>query len=271
MQTRTFLNLTLAIGAAFGVATHGLATERDAAATLPAPARSALSEIPDPELAAMRGRFVIGNNTVAYFGVTMASSWTTVGGQELNGSVVLGMHFDHGDQTPVITFTPTMNIVQGTPLPATHTDGGTRSVDGSGLANVNGLVQGIQVAGDGNRAVNVTVLRVGQGTDGSTRDATASATAPFDSQVSSGDARVAVAFDPGKGVSLVLGVNGQGLVSQWIRSGSVGQLVQLTSDGQSVNNQLRLDLVLGGAAQSNQALRAASQALLQSRLVGTGG
>src|SRR5574337_71499 len=160
MQTRTFLNLTLAIGAAFGVATPGLAKEQDAAATPRAPARSALSEIPDPELATMRGRFVIGNNTVAYFGVTMASSWTTVGGQELNGSVVLGMHFDPGDQTPVITFTPTMNIVQGTPLPAIHMDGGTRSVDGSGLANVNGLVQGVQVAGHGNRHLAVRFASV---------------------------------------------------------------------------------------------------------------
>lgn len=268
MPTRALAILALAIAAGLAAtpATRALAQP---AGTTPTAVHPAMREIPDPELARMRGRFMVGNNTVVYFGIAMASSWTTAGGQQLNGSVLLGMHFGKGTQTPVITFTPTMTIVQGTPVPAAGNGDVVRSVNGAGLGNVNGLMQGIQVAGDDNRAVNVTALHVGQGVD---PDATAAGTAaPFDSSVSAGDARVGIAFDPSRGVSLTLGVDGQGLVSQWIRSGSIGQLVQFTSDGQSADNQLRLDLVLGNASAATQAMRAASQALLAARAVGTGG
>lgn len=265
MQATKLVSLTLVIVAALGVASTA-----HAATAAPAQAGTLLSEIPDPELATMRGRFLIGNNTVAYFGVTMASSWTTASGQKLDGSVILGMHFGPDGQTPIITFTPTMNIVQGAPIPVAGTDSVTRTVDGAGLANVNGLMQGIQIAGDGNRAVNVTALRVAHGDDPGAGATTPSA-GTFDSHIDSDGARVGVVFDPARGVSLTLGVDGQGLVSQWIRSGSVGQLVQLTSDGQAVNNQLRLDLVLGNTAASSVALRAASQAMLQARMVGSGG
>lgn len=263
MQTRMLVSLTLAIATTLGVASASHAAA-------PADAGRLLTEIPDPELATLRGRFLIGHNTVAYFGVTMASSWTTANGQQLSGSVVLGMQFGPDGPIPVITFTPTMNIVSGAPVPAPGAGTVTRTLDGSGLANVNGLVQGIQVAGDGNRAINVTALRVthgdppgaGMGTPG---------TDAFASHMEVDDARVAAAFDPVRGVSLTLGVKDQGLVSQWIRGGSVGQLVQLTADGQAVDNQLRLDLVLGGADMaSKQALRAASQALLQARMVSPG-
>lgn len=203
MKIRMLASLPLAVAAMVGMAPF-------AHAAAPTPAGKLLVEIPDPELAAMRGRFMIGNNAVAYFGVTMASSWTTASGQQLDGSVVLGMQFGPDGQMPVITFTPTMNIVQGTPVLLTPTDPVTRSVDGSGLANVNGLVQGIQIAGDGNRAVNVTALRVTDGAapggdDGST-------SGPFDAHMDSNGARVGIAFDPSRGVSLTLGVAGQGLV-----------------------------------------------------------
>lgn len=268
MNNRTLTQLTLTLVVALAAAGGGhAATAYTETTAQPAQATSMLREIPDPELATMRGRFIIGSNTVAYFGVTMASSWVSASGQALTGNAVLGMHFDTGS-TPVVTFTPTMNIVQGTPLPAGPSES-VRSVDGSGLANVNGLLQGIQVAGDGNRVVNVTALRVSQGTGGA--GATGSAGAASDTQLSSGDARVAIAFDPAKGVEMTLGIAGQGLVSQWIRNSSVGQLVQLTSDDQSVSNQLQLNLVLGGtAAASTQALRAASEALLQARAIGPG-
>lgn len=271
MQTRTFISFTLAIGAALGATSSAYALTWPEHAVTARQAAPMLREIPDPELATMRGRFMLGNNTVAYFGVTMASSWATSSGQVLNGSAVLGMQFGDKGQAPVVTFTPTMTIVQGTSLPATGADNATRSVDGSGLANVDGLVQGIQVAGDGNRAVNVTALRIGHATDGVATGSATSTSGAYDAETSSDGALVAIAFDPARGVSLTLGVDGQGLVSQWIRSGSVGQLVQLTSDGQSVRNQLQIDLALDAAGTSNAAMQAASQALLQSRLVSPGG
>ncbi|TAN08342.1 MAG: hypothetical protein EPN38_02335 [Rhodanobacteraceae bacterium] len=272
MKIRISLTLALALGAALAAASAGHAQALPTMTGAPASAPSPLQLIPDPELSAMRGRFMLGNSTVAYFGVSMTSSWITTSGQALNGGVTLGMNFsDGGTGAPQITFTPTMNIVRGTPALPGNADTATRSVDGAGLANVNGLMQGIQVAGDGNRARNVTALKVTHGQAGPAANHSTANSAPFATQLSADDAQVAITFDPARGLSLSLGVKDQGLVSQWIRSGSVGQLVQLTADGQSVQNQLQLDLVLNDAGLRNPALQDASRALLQSRGLGAGG
>src|SRR5690625_4533181 len=66
-----------------------------------------LTEIPDPELGLMRGRFTVGNNQVLWFGVSMISNWHTTGGQRLQGQLDIGFDFSNGD--PVVSFTP--NVV----------------------------------------------------------------------------------------------------------------------------------------------------------------
>lgn len=272
MKTRTHITLAAAIGIALAAASTGHAQALHGVTPAPAPAGSLLQQIPDPELSAMRGRFLIGNSSVAYFGVGMTSSWITASGQSLHGGVTLGLHFADSDaNAPRITFTPTLNIVQGTPTLPGNAGEATRSVDGSGLANVNGLLQGIQVAGDGNLARNVTALKVTRGHAGPNAHTPAANGTPFAEQLSADGAQVAVTFDPAHGVSLSLGVKDQGLVSQWIRTGNVGQLVQLTADGQSVQNQLQLDLVLHDAGSRNPALHDASRALLHARAFAPGG
>ena len=55
-----------------------------------APGRG-LKEIPDPELNLMRGRYTVGGNTVAWFGVTMVSQWQAGNGAALQGALTLGM------------------------------------------------------------------------------------------------------------------------------------------------------------------------------------
>lgn len=268
MHARTLLGFGLIVGALGVLPTVFAAGTAQAAGA--SPAHPLLTEIPDPQLAVLRGRFIVGNNTVAYFGVSMLSSWTSPSGQQLQGGATLGMHFAANTQLPSITFTPTMTIVQGVPI-AVPAAGITRSVDGSGLANVNGLLQGIQVAGDGNRALNVAAVRVTDSGTEPTGSVPGGNSQAVDSRLTSGNASVAIAFDPARGVSLDLGIAGQGLVSQWIRAGSVGQLVQLTSDGQSVANVLQLDLVMNPGSAGNQALHDAAQALLQARAAGTNG
>lgn len=137
----------------------------------PAAPHQGLSELGDEELADMRGRYTTDQGkTVAFFGVRMISTWQTQAGQMLQSSLALKMDFDHGSGTPQISFEPTVNIMQAaqqvTGAVAT-TDTTHRTVDGSGLNNVNGLVQGVQVAGDSNVASNVTQLNV-RDEDGST-------------------------------------------------------------------------------------------------------
>lgn len=197
-----------------------------------------LQELPDTELNAMRGRFTIDDHTVAWFGVTMISTWQTAGGQLLQGTLAFGMDFSHGKSQPTLTFTPSVTLTKAdapVPMPAT----GTRSVDGSGLANVGGLLQSVQVAGDGNLASNVTRLTL---RDGHAPAAGGTGTRTGGASLSDGDASVAVGFD-GQSAGVRLSIDGQGTVQQWIRDGSLGQSVQLAADGQSVSNRLEIDLV----------------------------
>src|SRR5690554_4471543 len=176
-----------------------------------APARpgSGLTEIPDAELGLMRGRFAVGDNQVLWFGVSMISSWQTTGGQLLQGRLDIGFDFRNGD--PVVSFTPNVVLTDERapmPVPAGH-----RTVDSAGLANVNGLVQGVQVAGDGNSASNVTSLTLRDG-DAPAMPGSGGAT-PGALSAASGAATANVQFDD-SGASVMLEVAGHGAAEQWI-------------------------------------------------------
>ncbi|MBP1475274.1 hypothetical protein J7I44_13250 [Frateuria sp. MAH-13] len=199
-----------------------------------------LHELADTELNAMRGRFTVDDHTVAWFGVTMISTWQTASGQLLQGTLAFGMDFGNGKGQPTLTFTPSVTLTRAdapVPMPAT----GSRSVDGSGLANVGGLLQSVQVAGDGNLASNVTRLTLRDG-HAPTVSGTGTGTGTGGVSLSDGDASVAVGLD-GQSAGVRLSVEGQGTVQQWIRNGSLGQSVQLAADSQSVSNRLEIDLV----------------------------
>lgn len=231
-----------------------------------------LSEIPDAELAHMRGRYEPpSGNTVAYFGVKMISTWHSYDGQVLEATMKMAIDARNAATAPTVTFQPTVNITQLVPVkqpatPATTPAAGAtptvRSVDGSGLANVSGLTQGVQVAGDGNHAVNVTDLSVSN--DPSSVPATESVTSAPLQTVTVGNATVTASAGP-QGVQLLLDIANQGSVQQWIRSGSVGQLVQLSSDYQQVSNRMELTLVQQSLAQNVQLAQAFAQSLAQMR------
>lgn len=225
-----------------------------------APARTPLSEIPDAELGDMRGRYVVGNDLVAWFGVTMTSVWQTASGQTLQGTLQLGMDFSAGG-TPTLSFEPTVSITAAdAPLP-TATAGA--SVDASGLANVSGLVQSVQVAGDDNAVRNVTALRVREGAappPPTAQDATSRTASAAGMQASAGVV---------DGVAQVrLQVDGQGLTTQWLRSGSAGQSVQLAASGQQIHNQLQIDLVRQSLPATANLQRDVAQAIGLNRGVG---
>ncbi len=219
-----------------------------------------LQEIPDPELNLMRGRYTVGGNAVAWFGVTMISTWQASNGQNLQGALTLGMDFSKGG-TPKVTFTPSVSITAANaPLPEVS----GRAVDGSGLANVSGLSQSVQIAGDGNRASNVLHLNVrndgvvpGQAGTGGAGSATAQA----------GEASAMASFD-GNSAQLQLRLEGQGAVQQWMRSGSVGQSIQLMADGQQVGNRLQIDLVRQSLAGNLPLAQNVAQAITLNRGIG---
>ncbi len=228
-----------------------------------------LTEIPDPELMLMRGRYTVGNNAVAWFGVTMVSSWQTATGQTMLGTLTFGMDFSKPGQVPVITFTPTVTITDANaPMPGT-TDGLDRSVDASGLANVSGVVQSVQVAGDGNSASNVASLTVRNGSAPGQSPAGGSSGTGVQT-AHAGNATATAGFD-GSSANVLLQIQGQGAVEQWIRNGSLGQTVQLTSDNQTVSNHLQVELVREALASNTQLVQNVGQALQLARGIGSPG
>lgn len=222
-----------------------------------------LHEIPDSELNLMRGRYTVGGNAVAWFGVTMISVWQAANGQRLQGGLTLGMDFSKG-RVPTVSFTPSVSITAAdAPLPGT----GARSIDGSGLGNVSGLVQSVQVAGDGNTASNVLHLDVRD--DGIVPEQQGGVGG--DARLQVGDASAMAGFD-GNAAQLELRVDGQGAVRQWLRNGSVGQSIQLMADGQQAGNRLQVDLVRQSLVDDRTLAQNVAQAISLNRgMAGSGG
>lgn len=258
-----------------------------------APAASGLQEIPDAELATMRGRYTIGDNAVAWFGVQMISTWQNTAGQVLQSSLAMNMDFTHGAAAPQVSFRPSVSITRpDAPLPPTPpTTGPSRSVDGSGLTNVRGVTQSVQVAGDSNLANNVTQLTVQDGgspptgNGGTTDTRVASNIAPpatgsngntsgpnagASTAVAAayGDGTSAVASVDGHGADVQLTIDGQGMVQQWIRNGSIGQSVQLTADNQWVSNRMEINLIRQTIAGNTQLAQNVAQAISLARGIG---
>lgn len=201
------------------------------------PARPAgLQEIPDAELGAMRGRYIVGDNHIAWFGVTMVSDWATASGQRLQGTMTLG--FDLRGARPEVSFRPSVTITEDGPALAAAGGG---QVDASGLANVGGLVQAVQVAGDGNTARNGLSLRI---RDGVVPPGVGGGEGAVQAN---GDGTHARASLDAAGARVLLQVAGQGAVEQWIDGRAIGQSIRLTGNGHAAGNQLQLDLVRQGA------------------------
>ena len=77
--------LCIAIGLATApVALPALADvqEQQPAPGAQAPAHAGLTELTDEEMGDMRGRYTVDQNTVAWFGVTMVSTWQNEAGQQ---------------------------------------------------------------------------------------------------------------------------------------------------------------------------------------------
>ncbi len=196
-----------------------------------------LHEIPEHELGQMRGRFIVGDNRVAWFGVSIISNWQTQDGQSLQGILKLGFDLSRPG-SPKISFVPSVSITAAdAPLPITlH---GERSIDSTGLANVSGLVQSIQVAGDGNSARNTTLINL---LDGDLPAESANAGHEQAASAAYPGMAASASFD-GSAARVLLQVEGQGSVEQWIRAGSLGQSIRFTGDGQAASNRLQIDLV----------------------------
>lgn len=236
------------------------------------------TEVGDSELATLRGRFVTGGQ-IAYFGVEMQSQWQMQNGQMLTTQFILDVDLiDDKSTSPGSRFRPTVTFYASLDDPDTQNQGALNSTDGpapsqssSGLDNVSGFVQGIQLAGDGNRVNND--LQVSVSEDRQARSAARSGYGvpnPNGTTVlSGGNGITAAAILENNTIGLALEVAGQGTSIQKISGGGINnlmQLVNISGSHNSINNLTRLNIqapkargaagsTLGGALQQIRGLR----------------
>lgn len=232
------------------------------AANAPLGADRGIQELPDAELGNLRGRYTVAGYGVAWFGVSMVSSWVTATGQSLTGTLMVGLDFYSGQPRLVLVPSVTLDMVDE----EGPKEGVTRMVDASGLANITGITQAVQVAGDGNTALNGMRLTV--------RDATGAEQGPG-AMMAGGDVNAAqsgsasvLAGMEANGARVQLRIEGQGLVEQWMRSGSIGQSIQLAGDGQRASNSMNIELVRQPLAMNAQLSQSVAQAIALARGVG---
>ena len=240
--------LCLALGLAAIPASSAWA--QDAAGHAAAPGQG-LTELSDEELGGMRGRYTVGGDQVAWFGVTMVSSWQLENGQRLEGRLTLAVDAAAPDR-PKLSFQPHVSITAtDAPLPTE----GSRAIDASGLANVDGLVQSVQVAGDGNRAHNLARVSLRNAAPGSTAEDPAATAAPLAASASLAGMSASAGLQD-QTARVLLQIDGHGAVEQWIGRSGMGQTIQLASDGQAASNWMEVDIVrqplAGGRAQLGQ-------------------
>lgn len=221
-----------------------------------------IHEVADDELAGMRGRYIIGDNSVLWFGVEMVSTWQTSNSRTLQSALTLGMDFSKNPSRPQITFVPTVTITTTSDaLPASTASNISRSVQSAGLANVGGMTQSVQIAGDNNVASNVARLSIQNGGSVVTSTSPGSAiTNGASLSTSAGDASASSTYS-NDGAQVTLSVNGQGSASQWIRPGSLGQSIVLTADNQVVTNQMIVSVVTQSSATTAQLAHTLAQSL----------
>lgn len=239
-----------------------LASMPTAAGAAPSQGHPSIQEISDAELGDMRGRFTVAGYGVAWFGVSMVSTWVTPSGQSLQGTLRIGMDFDGGG-APRLVIVPSVTLEMDAP-DAMAAVVGARSIDAEGLQNVSGLTQSVQVAGDGNVALNGLRLEV---RDGGAPGAADTGAAQDSLRAQSGAASVLAGIQ-GNAARLQLRIEGQGMVEQWLRSGSVGQGIQLATDGQRASNTMKIELVRQPLSSSPMLAQNVAQAITLARGVG---
>lgn len=274
---------------AIGLATAPAALPAFAQAqALPSPATTpatGLTELTDEEMGDMRGRYTVSNNTVAWFGVTMVSTWQNQAGQQLTSSMKVTMDARTPDK-PVVSFQPHVSITTVDVAPPSPD--GQREIDNAGLANVTGITQSIQVAGDDNAAHNVAKVTVrdqvpnGEGAAPAGAEPAASADVvpaiavpdPVALQATIATASAAgmnaVAQLDGNAARVLLQIDGQGAVEQWINRSGMGQTIMLSSDGQTASNWMELDIVRNTSQARAGVAQNVAQAIALSRGIAVG-
>lgn len=198
--------------------------------------------VSDAQMSQMRGRFVMAGQVVQ-FGVQMVSSWASPGGETLTAGALTDVSFNSAG-VPNVRFTPHLTISQSaTPPRWGGGPGGALTATGNGIANVRGVGQSVQVAGNFNDAGNSATISIGtepiQGPNvpgGSSNGGTSTLVGPAGATVSSSLG--------GGAMNVNVSVPGVGRAMQTLGPDSFIQEVQVSGNLQQVRNMTSIEIQL---------------------------
>ena len=220
------------------------ADESDPAAALAAPLPGTI--VSDARLATLRGKYVPSENSAAglagavvYFGLDMTTKWTTSGPGGNAYAANMHVSFDLSNpQVPKVDIVttssqraaPTSTLDANPAIPNTP---GT--IDGAAGSGASGFLQAIQIAGNGNAVSNGASIAV------------SSVTPSFvvTDPITGGTPCSACTFSTSPAnLGVTIALPGGNAASQTLGASGLAQTAQVTSDANSVVNQLHLALGL---------------------------
>lgn len=190
-----------------------------------------IRELADTELQQLRGRYVPSENLQVFFGIKMQSQWQSADGSQYRGGMVFG--FGQGQPVPTTQFYAYQSE-DAAPMSESTRQGSQQTM--GGLANVAGVVQANQLAGDGNSSRNMASVRV-------TDQASARQEFQRGSHQAGGESSQAIRVHRGDGA---LGLEIQtpyGSARQGIFGSQLSQSVTVTGNNQRVMQSLEIIMV----------------------------
>ena len=208
--------------------------------------------VPNAVLANVIGKGVIGGKIV-YFGVEMQTNWTNTAGKtpmSMSSNLNVALNSNGTTFMPTITYSTQGSMPGQVANPASQ-------MNGSGLQNIQGVTQAIQIGGNDNTIQNGMSLNVVQGVPSSSNSPAGENTMRNYGTTKAGNVTMTVA--PGQ-LSMLIN-NGANTIQQGIGSNGVFQMAQVQSNLNAIQNTMKLTLGVdptknpgAGIAQLNPAL-----------------
>ncbi|MCE5361026.1 MAG: hypothetical protein JJ714_08635 [Acidithiobacillus sp.] len=184
-------------------------------------------------LANIVGKGVIGGKIV-YFGVSMQTNWTSTAGKtpmSMSSNLNVALNSNGTTFMPTITYSTRGSMPGQVANPANQ-------MNGSGLQNIQGVTQAIQIGGNDNYIQNGMSLNVIKGAPAISNLPTGETTMAQYGTTHTSNVTMTVA--PGQ-LSMLIN-NGANTIQQGIGSNGVFQMVQVQSNLNAIQNTMKLTL-----------------------------
>jgi len=210
---------------------------------------TSFTPVSDQALSKIVGRGVIGGSIV-YFGVEMQTNWTSGSNQTpMRSTMNVALNSSGNIFLPTITYSVNGSLPQAT-------QNTNNRVEGSGIKNIQGVTQAIQIAGNGNSIQNGMSLNVVKGSPTS-----AGSGLPLSEGAHRVNNTTTMTVQNGQ-LSMAIN-NGGNSIRQGIGSNGLFQVAQVGTNMNIIQNQMKLTLGINQNKENTQNL-AQVQSILSS-------